>query len=73
MPHAEVGAALRRVRATDAYRSTLLALEFLVLTAARSGEVCELALAHVNSDRTEAAGLYGTAAKVEIKALAIVA
>ena len=39
MPHAEVGAALKRVRAADAYRGTVLALEFLVLTAVRSGEV----------------------------------
>ena len=39
LPHAEVGAALDRVRASDALASTKLALEFLVLTACRSGEV----------------------------------
>ena len=39
MPHAELGGALARVRATYAYRGTVLALEFLVLTAERSGEV----------------------------------
>ncbi|MDE0420869.1 MAG: site-specific integrase [Gammaproteobacteria bacterium] len=39
MPHADVTAALKRIRATDAPRGTVLALEFLVLTAVRSGEV----------------------------------
>ena len=39
LPHAEVGAALARVRASGAHAGTVLALEFLVLTAARSGEV----------------------------------
>ena len=39
LPHAEVGAALARVRASGAHASTVLAFEFLVLTAARSGEV----------------------------------
>ena len=39
LPHAEVGAALARVRDSGAYRGTMLAFEFLVLTAARSGEV----------------------------------
>ena len=39
LAHAEVGAALRRVRRCDTYRSLRLAFEFLVLTAARSGEV----------------------------------
>jgi len=39
LPHAEVGTALRRVRRCDTYRSLRLAFEFLVLTAARSGEV----------------------------------
>ena len=38
LPHAEVGAALRRVRRCDAYRGIRLAFEFLVLTASRSGE-----------------------------------
>jgi len=39
LPHSEVGAALKTVRASDAWGSTKLAFEFLVLTAARSGEV----------------------------------
>ena len=39
LAHAEVGAALARVRASGAHPGTVLALEFLVLTAARSGEV----------------------------------
>ena len=39
LPYAEVAAALARVRASKAHRSTVLALEFLVLTAARAGEV----------------------------------
>ena len=33
LPHAEVGAALRRVRRCDTYRSLRLGFEFLVLTA----------------------------------------
>lgn len=39
LPHAEVGAALKTVRASDAWVSTRLAFEFLVLTAGSSGEV----------------------------------
>lgn len=39
LPHSEVLAAITTIRGTDAYRATVLALEFLVLTAARSGEV----------------------------------
>ena len=39
LPHGEVAAALDRVRASDALPSTKLALELLVLTACRSGEV----------------------------------
>ena len=39
LPHAEVGAALARVRGSGAYPGAMLAFEFLVLTAARSGEV----------------------------------
>ncbi|MYE01672.1 MAG: site-specific integrase, partial [Alphaproteobacteria bacterium] len=38
-PHAEVGAAVARVRASGGYPGTVLAFEFLVLTAARSAEV----------------------------------
>ena len=39
LPYAEVADALARVRASKAHTTTKLALEFLVLTAARSGEV----------------------------------
>ena len=39
LPHGEVAAALDRVRASNALASTKLALEMLVLTACRSGEV----------------------------------
>ena len=39
LPHAEVGRVIRTIRATDAWPSTKLAFEFLVLTATRSGEV----------------------------------
>ena len=39
LPHADVSDALARVRASAAGASTKLAFEFLVLTAARSGEV----------------------------------
>ena len=39
LPHAEVAAALVRVKGSGAWRGTALAFEFLVLTAARSGEV----------------------------------
>ncbi len=39
LPHAKVGAAVRKVRASGAWSAAKLAFEFLVLTAARSGEV----------------------------------
>ena len=39
LPHAAVGAALARVQASQAWPTTKLALEFLTLTACRSGEV----------------------------------
>ena len=39
LPHAEVGEAVRKVRESGAWPATKLAFEFLVLTAARSGEV----------------------------------
>ena len=39
LPHSEVGEAIRTVRETSAGPTTKLAFEFLVLTAARSGEV----------------------------------
>ena len=39
LPHAEVGAAITTVRASRANWATVAAIEFLILTAARSGEV----------------------------------
>ena len=39
LPYAEVAGAIETVRASDAYPATVLAFEFLVLTACRSGEV----------------------------------
>ena len=39
LPHGEVGAALAKVRAADVWPCNKLAFEFMVLTAARSGEV----------------------------------
>ena len=39
LPHGGVGRALETIRATEAWPSTKLAFEFLVLTASRSGEV----------------------------------
>ena len=39
LPYAEVGGAVRRVRESGGWLGTKLAFEFLVLTAARSGEV----------------------------------
>ena len=39
LPHGEVGAAIQKVRQSGAYRATVLAFEFIVLTACRSGEV----------------------------------
>ena len=39
LPHAKVGATLARVRGSGAFPGAKLALEFLVLTAARPGEV----------------------------------
>ena len=50
LPHAEVGAALSKVRRSDAYRGTALAFEFLVLTAARSGEVRSARWADIDLD-----------------------
>ena len=38
LPYSEVAAALRTVQASKAYKATILCFEFLVLTAARSGE-----------------------------------
>ena len=39
LPHAQVGAAVAKVRRSGAYRGAVLSFEFLVLTAARSAEV----------------------------------
>ena len=39
VPHGDVGGVLEKVRQSDAWPATKLALEYLVLTAARSGEV----------------------------------
>ena len=39
LPHAELGAALERVRAVEAWPTIALAVEFCALTACRSGEV----------------------------------
>ena len=39
LPHGDVGAALARVRRSAAGATTKLALEFVALTACRSGEV----------------------------------
>ncbi len=39
LPHGRVGRAIKTIRATEAWPSTKLAFEFLVLTASRSGEV----------------------------------
>lgn len=39
LPYGEVGEAIRTIRRTEAHISTRLALEFLILTACRSGEV----------------------------------
>ena len=38
LPHAEVGAAIAKVRASGAYAATMLCFEFLTLCAVRSGE-----------------------------------
>ena len=39
LPHADVGASITTIQASAAYPTTVLAFEFLVLTACRSGEV----------------------------------
>ena len=39
LPHSEVGSAITKVRGSGSHTATVLAFEFLVLTAARSGEV----------------------------------
>ena len=50
LPHAEVAGALRRVQRCDAYRGIRLAFEFLVLTAARSGEVRQACWDEIDRD-----------------------
>ncbi len=55
LPHADVGAALRRIRRADAHIVTRLAFEFLLLTAARSGDICGALWDEINNtDRVEA-------------------
>ena len=51
LPHAEVGAALQRVKGSGAYRGAMLAFELLVLTAARSGEARGAAWDEIDLDR----------------------
>ena len=50
LPHAEVGVALARVRASGAYLGTKLAFEFLVLTASRSGEIRQARWEEIDRD-----------------------
>ena len=50
LPHAEVGAALARVRTSGGYPGTVLSFEFLVLTAARSGEVRNARWSEIDRD-----------------------
>ena len=50
LPHGEVAAAVAAVRASQAWSGTRLAFEFLVLTAARSGEVRLATWAEIDLD-----------------------
>ncbi|MDE0168549.1 MAG: site-specific integrase [bacterium] len=50
LPHADVAASVARVRASGAYPTTVLAFEFLVLTACRSGEVRGAQWDEINPD-----------------------
>ncbi len=50
MPHREVSSAIERVRAADPAKVDTLAFEFLVLTAARSGEVRGAAWSEIDKD-----------------------
>ena len=50
LPHGDVARALAVVRRSRAYRLTVLAIEFLVLTAARSGEVRGARWAEIDLD-----------------------
>ena len=50
LPHVEIGAAFAREKGSGAYRGTMLAFEFLVLTAARSGDVRNARWEHIDRD-----------------------
>ena len=50
LPYGRVGFALAKVRASNAYIATILAFQFLVLTAARSGEVRGARWAEIDFD-----------------------
>ena len=63
LPHAQVGAALVAVRGSGAYLGTVLAFEFLVLTASRSGEV-----RNARWDEIERAGAVWTIPDARMKA-----
>ena len=52
LPHGEVGAALATIRQSPAWPSTRLALEFLTLTAARSGEVRAARWSEIDEEAT---------------------
>ena len=51
LPHAEVGAALEAVRASDAWLGIRLCLEFVALTATRSGEARRARWPEIDGDR----------------------
>ena len=51
LPHAEVGAALETVRASDAWVGIRLCLEFVALTATRSGEARRARWPEIDWDR----------------------
>ena len=59
LPRAEVGAALARVKGSGAYLGTMLAFEFLVLAAARSGEVRNARWEQIDRDGAGAAERQG--------------
>ena len=52
LPYCDVADALAKVRESNAHRSTVLALEFLVLTAARAGEVRLATWRGIDTDAT---------------------
>ena len=51
LPHTEIGAALEAVQASDAWLGIRLCLEFLALTATRSGEACRARWPEIDRDR----------------------